>query len=119
MSQVRVHNFSVSLDGFGTGAGQSLEAPFGHAGTRLHQWFFPTHTFRAMQGQPGGSTGVNDAFASAWEPGIGAEIMGRGKFGPRHPRRSQTRSGTGGGERTRRSTPRSLLSPTICGPPFR
>jgi hypothetical protein len=29
VSQVRVHNFSVSLDGFGTGAGQSLEAPFG------------------------------------------------------------------------------------------
>jgi hypothetical protein len=35
VSQVRVHNFSVSLDGFGTGAGQSLDAPFGHAGTRL------------------------------------------------------------------------------------
>src|SRR5207247_4997472 len=82
VSQVRVHNFSVSLDGFGTGAGQSLEAPFGHAGTRLHEWFFPTRTFRAMQGQPGGSTGIDDAFASAWEPGIGAEIMGRGKFGP-------------------------------------
>lgn len=30
MSRVRVHNFSVSLDGFGTGEGQSLEAPFGH-----------------------------------------------------------------------------------------
>ncbi len=32
MPQVRVHNFSVSLDGFGTGEGQSLDAPFGHAG---------------------------------------------------------------------------------------
>ena len=61
VSQVRVHNFSVSLDGFGTGEGQSLEAPFGHAGTRLHEWFFPTRTFRAMQGQPGGSTGIDDA----------------------------------------------------------
>ena len=29
MFQVRVHNFSVSLDGFGTGEGQQLEAPFG------------------------------------------------------------------------------------------
>ena len=28
MVQVRVHNFSVSLDGFGTGEGQSLDAPF-------------------------------------------------------------------------------------------
>ena len=84
MSQVRVHNFSVSLDGFGTGEGQSLVAPFGDAGTRLHEWFFPTRTFRAMQGQPGGSTGIDDAFASAWAPGIGAEVMGRGKFGPHH-----------------------------------
>jgi hypothetical protein len=47
---VRVHNFSVSLDGFGTGDGQALDAPFGHAGMRLHEWFFPTRTFRAMQG---------------------------------------------------------------------
>ena len=84
MSLVRVHNFSVSLDGFGTGDGQALEAPFGHAGSRLHEWFFPTRTFRAMQGQSGGTVGMDDAFASAWGPGIGAEIMGRGKFGPQH-----------------------------------
>ena len=81
MSLVRVHNFSISLDGFGTGDGQSLEAPFGHAGHRLHQWFFPTRTFRAMTGQQDGSTGIDDAFASNWNPGIGAEIMGRNKFG--------------------------------------
>lgn len=82
--QVRVHNFSVSLDGFATGEGQSFEAPFGHADGRLHEWFFPTRTFRGMQGQPGGSVGVDEAFASAWGEGIGAEIMGRGKFGPQH-----------------------------------
>jgi len=82
MSRVRVHNFSVSLDGFGTGEGQSLDAPFGHAGTRLHEWFFPTRTFREMQGELGGSTGIDDAFASNMAPGVGAEIMGRNKFGP-------------------------------------
>lgn len=82
MSLVRVHNFSVSLDGFGTGEGQCLESPFGHAGTRLHEWFFPTRTFQAMNGHPGGSTGVDDAFASRWADGIGAEIMGRNKFSP-------------------------------------
>jgi dihydrofolate reductase len=85
MSRVRVHNFSVSLDGFGTGEGQSLEAPFGHAGNRLHEWFFPTRTFRGFQdtqGDSSGSTGVDDAFASKWATGIGAEIMGRNKFGP-------------------------------------
>lgn len=84
MSQVRVHNFSVSLDGFGTGAGLTFDAPFGHAGERLHEWFFPTRSFQAMQGRPGGSTGVDDGFAASWGSGIGAEIMGRGKFGPQH-----------------------------------
>ena len=42
MSQVRVHNFSISLDGFGTGEGITFDAPFGHAGHRLHEWFFAT-----------------------------------------------------------------------------
>ena len=82
MSRVRVHNFAVSLDGFSTGEGQSLDVPFGHVGQQLMQWFFPTQAFRAMQGEGGGSTGVDNALASAWGPGIGAEIMGRNKFGP-------------------------------------
>ena len=82
MSRVRVHNFSVSLDGYGTGEGQSLEAPFGHAGGLLMNWFFATRTFRAMHGEPGGGAGVDEAFASNWGPGIGVEIMGRNKFGP-------------------------------------
>ncbi len=82
MSRVRVHNFSVSLDGFATGEGQSLDEPFGHAGGRLHEWFFETRTFLAMQGKTGGSGGVDDAVAGTWEAGIGAEIMGRNKFGP-------------------------------------
>lgn len=82
MSQVRVHNFAVSLDGFSTGEGQSLEQPFGHAGSKLLESFMATRTFHQMQGAMGGSTGAADAFASNWGPGIGAEIMGRNKFGP-------------------------------------
>ena len=118
MSRVRVHNFSVSLDGFGTGEGQSLEAPFGHAATRLHEWFFPTRTFHAIHGEPGGSTGVDEAFASNWGPGIGAEIMGRNKFGPqRGP--WETKNGRAGGAMTRPSTPRFSCSPTTPGRPSR
>jgi dihydrofolate reductase len=85
MSQVRVHNFAVSLDGFGAGEDQRLESPFGHAGTRLMEWFFATRTFQRMHGgpgEPGGTTGVDEALVSRWGPGIGAEIMGRNKFGP-------------------------------------
>jgi dihydrofolate reductase len=84
MPQVRVHNFSVSLDGFGTGEGQRLDAPFGHSQGRLLDWFLGTRTFQAMHDQPGGGHGVDEALASNWGAGIGAEIMGRGKFGPQH-----------------------------------
>ena len=77
MSLTRVHNFSVSLDGFGTGEPQSAGAPFGHAGERLHEWMFRTRFW-----DPSGSAGVDDAFAERHSAGIGAEIMGAGKFGP-------------------------------------
>jgi dihydrofolate reductase len=82
MSQVRVHNFSISLDGFATGEGLTLEAPFGHAGERLHEWMFDTRFGRSMLGQPGGGAGMDNAFAERIDQGFGAEIMGRGKFGP-------------------------------------
>lgn len=117
MSQVRVHNFSVSLDGFGTGEGQSREAPFGHVGTRLNECFFETRTFRAMTGESGGSAGVDEAFARAWEPGIGAEIMGRGKFGP--PDDPSDKEWNGWWGTTHRSTPRFSSSPATPGPQSR
>jgi dihydrofolate reductase len=81
MSLVRVHNFAVSLDGYSAGEGQCLETPFGHAGTRLMEWFFATWSFRQMHGESGGSLGVDESFASRWGSGIGVEIMGRNKFG--------------------------------------
>ncbi len=84
MARLRVHSMAVSLDGFATGEGQSLETPFGHAGQRLMSWFFPTRTFVGMiGGDPAtGTSGVDDAFAAASWSGIGAEIMGRNKFAP-------------------------------------
>ena len=83
MATTRVHNFSISLDGFGTGEGLTLESPFGHAGRRLHEWMFATRWGREeVFGQPGGAAGVDDAMARQHSVGIGAEIMGAGKFGP-------------------------------------
>ncbi len=82
MSLARVQHFSISLDGFATGEGQSLDTPFGHAGERLHDWMFATRWGRAMLGQAGGTGGIDDAFVRSFALGIGAEIMGAGKFGP-------------------------------------
>jgi len=87
MPQLRAHSLAISLDGFATGEDRTFDAPFGHAGQRLMSWFFPTRTFVSKTGHDseavgGGTTGVDDAFAAATDVGIGAEIMGRGKFGP-------------------------------------
>ena len=76
MSLARVQFFTVSLDGFGTGEGLSRDEPFGHAGERLHEWMFGTRTWKS-----GGSGGVDDAFLRLHDPGVGAEIMGAGKYG--------------------------------------
>src|SRR4051794_33190794 len=81
-SEVRVHNFSISLAGFGTGAGITCDGPFGHAGQRLHEWMFATRFWHSMVGDSGGTSGVDNSFAERHGVGIGAEIMGRGKFGP-------------------------------------
>jgi dihydrofolate reductase len=82
MSLTRVHNFAISLDGFGTGEGQNAELHFGHAGQRLHEWMFKTRWWRG-RGESGLGGGVDDNFAQWHGPGIGAEIMGANKFG--HP----------------------------------
>ena len=90
MSLARVQNFSISLDGFATGEGQTQEAPFGHAGERLHQWMFATRWWRGLANKPGGSKGVDNAFSQQFDPGIGAEIMGDGQVRlPRMARKSR------------------------------
>jgi len=83
MARVRVEGFTVSLDGYGAGPDQDLANPLGVGGTELHQWLIPTRTFqRALFGQDGGSTGVDDDFAARGFRNVGAWILGRNMFGP-------------------------------------
>lgn len=82
MSKVRVAGFSLSLDGFGAGIGQSLDDPLGKRGKELHQWIFGTRMFHAMTGQPGGAQDVDNAYAVRSMEGFGAFILGRNMFGP-------------------------------------
>jgi dihydrofolate reductase len=92
MSQLlRVQNFCVSADGFGAGEGQSLESPFGHAERRgdrvarlpfdLAGWAFATASW-PNRSEPGGTRGLDNYFTGDFSHNIGAEIMGRNKFGP-------------------------------------
>ena len=62
MARVRVHNLVVSLDGYAAGPDQSLDDPFGVGGQVLTAWFWDTRFGRAMIGQDGGSTGVDDGW---------------------------------------------------------
>jgi dihydrofolate reductase len=83
MSKVRVAAFAISVDGYGAGADQRLDAPIGRGGEQLMQWFFPTRTFqRRINGQPDGETGVDDDFAARSFENVGAWIIGRNMFGP-------------------------------------
>lgn len=82
MSRLRVAAFAVSLDGYGAGPAQDLDNPLGRGGTRLHEWFYPTRTFRRMFGEEEGTTGIDDDFAAQSMENIGAWILGRNMFGP-------------------------------------
>jgi len=82
MSKLTAKAFSISVDGFGAGPGQSRENPLGVGGRALHGWAFDTRTFRRMFGQEGGSTGVDEDFAARSFQNVGAWIMGRNMFGP-------------------------------------
>jgi dihydrofolate reductase len=86
MSKLRVDSFSISIDGYGAGPDQSLDNPLGVGGMGLHEWVFPTRTFQAMHGDPGGATGgetgVDDDFAARGAANLGAWILGRNMFTP-------------------------------------
>ena len=79
---LRVQNFTVSADGFGAGEQQSMERPFGHADpSELLAWAIGTASW-PNRTDPGGSRGLDDYFTRGFSRNIGAEIMGRNKFGP-------------------------------------
>jgi dihydrofolate reductase len=82
MPKLRVHGFSISLDGYGAGPNQDVNNPLGVGGGALHEWAFATRTFRRMFGAEGGSTGTDDEFAARGFENIGAWILGRNMFGP-------------------------------------
>ena len=82
MPKLRVHNFAISLDGYGAGPNQDRNSPLGVGGEALHNWFVTTRTFQQMYGKEGGTTGIDDDFAARTFTNIGACILGRNMFGP-------------------------------------
>jgi dihydrofolate reductase len=81
MSKVRVH-ISTSLDGYVAGPNQSEENPLGEGGEQLHDWIVELKAWREPHGMEGGEDNVSSAIVEEANENVGAEIMGRGKFGP-------------------------------------
>ena len=80
MSKVRVH-ISVSADGYVAGPNQSKENPLGEGGESLHEWLIELEAWRAPHGREGGEVNESTPVFDEAFGNIGAEIMGRGKFG--------------------------------------
>jgi dihydrofolate reductase len=81
MSKLRCH-ISISLDGFVAGPNQSEENPLGEAGERLHDWIVALRAWREPHGREGGEVDASTPVVEESLADVGAEIMGRGKFGP-------------------------------------
>src|SRR2546428_6147160 len=99
MSKLRVHSFSISLDGYGAGPNQGLENPLGSGGESLHDWIVVTRTFQELYGAGGGETGVDNDFTARGFVNIGAWILGPTCSDPSEAL-GPTRPGRVGGETT-------------------
>lgn len=82
MTTIKVMNFSISIDGFGAGTGQTKNTPLGAGGEELHNWMFPTKRFKKMSGKNEGTEGIDNSFVEKAFENTGAWIMGRNMFGP-------------------------------------
>jgi dihydrofolate reductase len=81
MSNVRAA-ISVSLDGYVAGPNETMDEPLGKNGESLHDWAVALRAWRELQGMEGGEVNASDAVVREVNDNVGAEIMGRGKFGP-------------------------------------
>jgi dihydrofolate reductase len=81
MSKVRAA-ISMSLDGYVAGPNETQEEPLGEGGEQLHEWMFGLRAWREPHGEEGGEKNASNDVMVEGNANIGAEIMGRGKFGP-------------------------------------
>ena len=82
MPKLRVHNFSLSFDGYAAGPNQTLDDPIGAGGHRVHDWMFATKAISDLYGDGTGHAGLDNDFVLDGDRNIGATIMGRNMFGP-------------------------------------
>ncbi|MEV6195131.1 dihydrofolate reductase family protein [Streptomyces sp. NPDC051920] len=77
MPKLRVHNITVSVDGYAAGPRQDLAHPLGEGFETMHEWMFA-----AMRDLADGKDGIDVEYVRRSEENIGATIIGRNMFGP-------------------------------------
>jgi len=77
VARVRVHNFTITLDGIAAGPGQRLDAPFGDGVDKLHDWMEVARADKAA-----GKSGLGADRIDRYAEDVGATIMGRNMFSP-------------------------------------
>ena len=98
-------DIAASVDGYVAGPNQTQQEPLGTGGEALHDWVVALKQWREPQGMDGGEENASSPVVMEEYANVGAEIMGRGKFGP------PAIPGAAGGATTRHSTSRSSCSP--------
>ena len=107
-----IADISMSLDGLVAGPDPTLEDPLGAGGEQLHEWAYPLAAWRAPHGLSGGEEGAESELVEESLRTTGAVVMGRRMFSGGAGPWDATRTPTGGGATTHRSTSRSSSSPT-------
>jgi len=77
MTELRVHDVSISLDGYGAGPRQSMDEPLGEGAEQLHEWMFAAD-----------APEVDRRFRNRGTEGFDATIMERGPPSPHRSRRA-------------------------------
>jgi len=81
VSKVRAH-IAISVDGYVAGPNQTQEEPLGEGGEGLHDWLVRLKAWRERAGLTGGEENASSRVVEEVNANVGAEVMGRGKFGP-------------------------------------
>jgi hypothetical protein len=71
MSKIRIHSFTISIDGYGAGPNQNIEVPLGVGGEDLHNWMVKTEFFQKLYGDEEGTKGIDNDFTERGFANIG------------------------------------------------
>jgi hypothetical protein len=77
MPKLRVHNISISRDGYAAGPDQSLHNPLGVGGERLHEWAVAARSFGTIHGTDSGGSASCECVEFVSSPAVAHARLAR------------------------------------------